>query len=105
MFYCKRDAEEEVCMNNLCRKLHSEDGQKRAEVCAESSRWPKWLPELEYATAYMCFKFSKFGKAGVTDNVRLFGQFGIFVTFLRFFVEFPSDLDSLFCYFSELVLI
>ena len=47
-----------------CRKLHSDDGEKRAEVCAESSRWPKWLPELEYATAYMCFKFSKFGKAG-----------------------------------------
>ena len=47
------------------RKLHSDDEQKRAEVCAESSRWPKWLPELEYATAYMCFKFSKFGKAGV----------------------------------------
>ena len=55
-------------MYNLCRKLHSDEGQKRAEVCAESSRWPKWLPELEYATAFMCFKFSKFGKAGVTDN-------------------------------------
>ena len=48
-----------------CRKLHSDDAEKRAEVCAESSRWPKWLPELEYATAYMCFKFSKFGKAGL----------------------------------------
>ena len=51
-----------------CRKLHSDDGEKQAEVRAESSRWPKWLPELEYATAYMCFKFSKFGKAGLQDR-------------------------------------